>query len=113
MASKALHAAWRRSIILCCWMEMQGDECSGVVAHALATFPTRMHKAPNLRRVILLRRVPIPQECGKDRSVLWEDYGDCRHLSALGEYPQFRIFILRCYKLQRGGAMRGAWRDDS
>jgi hypothetical protein len=59
MASKALHTAWRRSI-LWCWMDMQGDECSGVVAHALATFPRRMQKAPDLQRVIPLRPVPIP-----------------------------------------------------
>jgi hypothetical protein len=39
---------------------MQGDERSGVVAHALATFPRRMQKAPDLRRVIPLRPVPIP-----------------------------------------------------
>jgi hypothetical protein len=44
---------------LWCWMDMQRDECSGVVAHALATFPGRMHKAPDLRRVIPLRPVPI------------------------------------------------------
>jgi hypothetical protein len=34
--------------VLWCWMEIQADECSGVVAHALATFPRRMHKAPDL-----------------------------------------------------------------
>jgi hypothetical protein len=60
MASKALHAAWRSLHILWCWMDMQADECSGVVAHALATFPRRMQKAPDLQRVILLRPVPIP-----------------------------------------------------
>jgi hypothetical protein len=27
------------------------------------------------------------------------DYGDCKHLSALGAYPQSRISIHRCYKL--------------
>jgi hypothetical protein len=59
MASKALNAAWRRSI-LWWWMDMQRDECSGVVAHALATVPRRTHKAPDLRRVISLRPVPIP-----------------------------------------------------
>ncbi len=41
------------------------------------------------------------------------DYGDYKHLSALGEYPQSRISIHRCYKLCRGGAERGAWRGDS
>jgi hypothetical protein len=60
MPSKALHAAWRMLYILWCWMDMQGDECSGVVAHALATFTRRMQKAPDLRRVIPLRPVPIP-----------------------------------------------------
>jgi hypothetical protein len=60
MASKALHAAWRRSIILWCWLDMHRGECSGVVAHALATFPRRMQKAPDLQRVIPLRPVPIP-----------------------------------------------------
>ena len=60
MASKALHAVRRRSHLLWCWMDMQADECSGVVAQALATFPRRMHKAPDLQRVIPLRPVPIP-----------------------------------------------------
>jgi predicted protein tyrosine phosphatase len=60
MASKALHAAWWRSTILWCWMGMQRDECSGVVAHALATFLRPTQKAPDLRRVIPLRPVPIP-----------------------------------------------------
>jgi hypothetical protein len=39
---------------------MQRDECSGDVANALATFPRRMHKAPDLRRVIPLRLVAVP-----------------------------------------------------
>jgi hypothetical protein len=56
----ALHAAWRRFTILWCWMDMHTDECSGVVAHALATFPRRMHKAPDLQRVVPLLPVPIP-----------------------------------------------------
>jgi hypothetical protein len=38
--------------MLWCWMDMQGEECSGVVAHALATFPRRVHKTPDLQRVI-------------------------------------------------------------
>ena len=46
--------------VLWCWMDMQGDECSGDVAHALATFTRRMHKAPDLQRVIPLRPVPVP-----------------------------------------------------
>jgi hypothetical protein len=29
MASKPLQAAWRRSTLLWCWMDMQADECSG------------------------------------------------------------------------------------
>src|SRR5215203_6547858 len=37
-------------------------------------------------------------------------YGDCKHLSALGEYPQSCISIHRCYKRYRDGAERGAWR---
>jgi len=57
MVSKALHAAWRRSVVL---EDMQGAECSGVVAHALATSPRRMQKAPDPRRVISLRSVPVP-----------------------------------------------------
>ena len=80
-----------------CWMDVQGDECSGVVAHALATFPRRMQKAPDLRRVIPLR---------PDRLRVWGriapsfgDYGDYKRLSTLGEYPQFRISIHRRYKL--------------
>jgi hypothetical protein len=96
MASKALHAVRRRSY-LWCWMDVQGDECSSVVAHALATFPRRMHKAPDLRRVIPLR---------PDRLRVWGriapsfgDYGDYKRLSTLGEYPQFRISIHRRYKL--------------
>jgi hypothetical protein len=40
--------------MLWCWMDMQGEECSGVVAHALATFPRRVHKTPDLQRVIPL-----------------------------------------------------------
>jgi hypothetical protein len=39
-------------------------------------------------------------------------YGDYKHLSALGEYPQSRISIHRCYKRYQGGAERGAWRGD-
>jgi hypothetical protein len=54
MASKPLHAAWRSSthVVVLGWMDMQGEECSGVVAHALATFPRRVHKTPDLQRVI-------------------------------------------------------------
>jgi hypothetical protein len=37
-------------------------------------------------------------------------YGDYKHLSALGEYPQSCISIHRCYKRNRDGAMRGVWR---
>jgi hypothetical protein len=46
--------------ILSCWIDMQGDESSGDVAHALATIPRRMQKAPELRRVIPLCPIPIP-----------------------------------------------------
>jgi hypothetical protein len=60
MASKALPAVRRRFYILWWWMDMPADECSGVVDHALATLPRRMHEAPDLRRVIPLRPVPIP-----------------------------------------------------
>jgi hypothetical protein len=38
------------------------------------------------------------------------DYGHHKHLFALGEHPQSRISIHRCYKRYRGGAMRVAWR---
>jgi hypothetical protein len=76
MASKALHAAWRRSI-LWCWMDKhRDDESSGIVAHALATFPRRMQKAPDLQRVRLQTFVCVR-----------------------GAYPQSWISIHRCYKL--------------
>jgi hypothetical protein len=64
MASKVLQPRGG-GLHLWCRMDMQGDECSGVVAHALATVPRRTHKAPDLRRVIPLRPVPIHQECGE------------------------------------------------
>jgi len=38
----------------------KGVRAGGVVAHALAPFPRRMQKAPDLQRVIPLRSVPIP-----------------------------------------------------
>jgi hypothetical protein len=40
------------------------------------------------------------------------DFGDYKHLSASGEYPQSRISILRCYKRYRGRSERGAWKGD-
>jgi hypothetical protein len=109
MASKALHAAWRRSIILWCWMDMQEDECSDVVPHALATFPGRLQKAPDLRRVIPPRL--DPQRVWARIAPSFGYYGGCKHLYALGAYSQFRISIHRCYKRYRGGAERGAWMD--
>src|SRR5215211_8862448 len=39
-------------------------------------------------------------------------YGGCRHLFAAEEHPQSCISIHRCYKLKRGGAMRGVLKGD-
>ena len=75
MAPKALHAVRRRSI-LWRWMDMQADECSGVIAHALATFPRRMQKAPDLRRVIPLRPSRSPKSVWARIAPLFGDYGD-------------------------------------
>ena len=46
-------------------MIMQGGECSGVVANTLAAFPKTYSEGAHLRRVIPLRPVQIPQECGQ------------------------------------------------
>jgi hypothetical protein len=75
MASKALHAAWRRSYILWCWMDMQGDESNPA--------PPR----------------PDPLRVWARIAPSFGDYGAHKHLSALGEYPQSCISIHRCYKL--------------
>jgi hypothetical protein len=73
---------------LWCWMDMQGDESN----------PAPPRPDP------LRGWAMIAPSSGY--------YGDCKHMSALGEYPQSRISIHRCYKLYRGGAERGAWRGD-
>ena len=48
-----------------------------------------------------------PKSVGRIAPSLGE-YGDHKHFSALGEYPQSCISIHRCYKRYRDGAMRGA-----
>jgi hypothetical protein len=73
---------------LWCWMDMQADESNPA--------PPR----------------PAPLRVWARIALSLGDYGECRHLSALGEYPQSCISIHRCYKLYRGGAERGAWRGD-
>jgi hypothetical protein len=93
--------------VLWCWTDMHRDECSGFVDHALATFPRRMQKAPDPQRVIPLCPVPIPLRVWARIAPSFRYYGDYKHLSALGEYPQSRISIHRCYKRYRGGAERG------
>ena len=90
-------------VYLWCLMDMQGDECSGVVAHALATFPNTYAEGAGSSE-----SNPAPPRLDPLR--VWAriapsfgDYGDYKHLSALGEYPQFRISIHQCYKQYRGG----------
>ena len=87
MTSKALHAA-RRRLHLRCWMDIHGDESNPA--------PPR----PDPRRV-WARIAPS-----------FGDYGDYKHFSVLGEYPQSRISIHRRYKRYRGTAERSAWRGD-
>jgi hypothetical protein len=75
MASKALRAVRRRIYILWCWMDMQGDESNPA--------PPR----------------PDPLRVWGRIAPSFGYYGDYKHLCALGEYPQTRISIHRCYKL--------------
>jgi hypothetical protein len=49
MTSKALHAAWRRSTSCGAGMDMQEDESSGVVAHALTSEKPKKAKFRNLQ----------------------------------------------------------------
>jgi hypothetical protein len=99
MASKALHAAWRRSLHL---VVLDG--------HAQRRMLRRCRSRPS--------RIPKTYAEGAGSSEsnfaplrpdalrVWARiapsfgyYGDYKHLSALGEYPQSRISIHRCYKL--------------
>src|SRR5215203_7195473 len=113
MASKALHAVRRRSTSCVVLDGYAGRRMLGRCRSRLSHFPKTYAEGAGSSE-----SNPAPPRLDPLR--VWAriapsfgDYGDYKHLSALGEYPQFRISIHQCYKQYRGGAERGAWRGDS
>src|SRR5918993_26831 len=106
MASKALHAAWRRSVL-------DGDAGRRMLERCRSRFtplPKTYSEGAGSSKITPAPPRPDPLRVWARIAPSFGDHGDCKHLSALGEYPQSRISIHWCYKRYRGGAERGAWR---
>ena len=109
MASKALHAAWRRSSCGVGWgyaRRRMLRRCRSRLSH----FPKTYAECAGSSESNPAPPRPDPLRVWARIAPSFGDYGDYRHLSASGEHPQSCISIHRCYKLWRGGAERGAWR---
>jgi hypothetical protein len=90
-------------------MDMHRDECSGVVAHALATFPRRMHKAPDLRRVVPPHPDPL-RGYGQGSlrpSGIMATTDICLRQGRMRNRAYLSISVT-----SSSGAERGAWRGD-
>ena len=99
MASKALHAVRRRSTSCVVLDGYAGRRMLGRCRSRLSHFPKTYAEGAGSSE-----SNPAPPRLDPLR--VWAriapsfgDYGDYKHLSALGEYPQFRISIHQCYKL--------------
>jgi hypothetical protein len=98
MASKALHAAWR-SPHLVVLDGYAGRRMLGCCRSRLSHFPkTYAQGAGSSQSNPAPPRPDLLRVWGRI-APSFGDYGDYKHLSALGEYPQSRISIHRCYKL--------------
>jgi hypothetical protein len=99
MASKALHAAWRRCV---CLVVLDGEAGRRMLRRCrsrLSHFPKTYAQGAGSSESNPAPPCPDPLRVWARIAPSFGDYGDYKHLSALGEYPQSCISIHQCYKL--------------
>jgi hypothetical protein len=99
MAYKALHAVRRRPIHLVVLDRDAGRRMLGRYRSRLSHFPKTYAEGAGSSESNPAPPRPDPLRVWARIALSFGDYGDYKHLSALGEYPQSRISIHRCYKL--------------
>jgi hypothetical protein len=97
MASKALHAVRRRSTS--CGGGYAGRQMLGRCRSRLSHFPKTYAEGAGSSETNPAPPRPDPLRVWGRIAASFGYYGDYKHLSALGAYPQSRISIHRCYKL--------------